>query len=610
MNNRRIGLILGTLLAAGASPAMADCCSDILGCAAAVVTDGLSCEVEAIVNTVKDLITGVQNIINETDGATQNAESTARQSVTDTINTMQSQSQQSASDLAAAQSQSQVIYSEEKNYKVFEKTTVVNNAAVVRADGQPTAPTTPVQMTARVNNSQLIANTGSHNGKQPAPQRQQERAVVSNPDATATDNSLHSDQLATSARASSDALITRPAPGTYDDIMLRASKQITALKTAGDIDAGRMNQFMAAAKQSEGPGVQTAEQLAGNLINAPLTALSSWLNSMLSNPMSIFDPSSAVDDAENKILNNLDSNLQAMIDDITAGPQQNFNASMGTYNELLGNAESAQAIVAAMDRLYKQRSTAALDGLAGLLPKVDYAGLNNKVAVSTSANQFGKRMQLCQVAAQFKLNKQKSLVAMAPKLQAFKASLAKLKLQRSQGRPLQSAAARQNNQSSLTQILNGRFAGKSPAGVAAERDQLVAQARTRFAKDPKTETAVIDLLNNEAAKRSSGALAATPAQSAPKPGQSTVFSQTTQPQAQAKTLVPASAVSSAQAPAKPPVAWGTASSWKPPTSTGVQATTPGAPNFKVVPGVRSVQPVPGSVPAPTVPNAAPSSLSP
>jgi hypothetical protein len=606
MNNRRIGLVLGTLLAAGASPAMADCCSDVFSCAAAVVTDGLSCEVEAIVNTVKDLITGVQNIINETDGATQNAENAARQSVTDTINTMQSQSQPSVADLTAAQSQSQVIYSEEKNYKVFEKTTVVNNAAVVRADGQPAAPATPVQMTARVNNSQLIANSG----KQPAPQRQEERAVVSNPNATPSNNSLHSDQLATSTRASSDALTTRPAPGTYDDIMLRASKQITALKTAGDIDAGRMTQFMAAAKQSEGPGVQTAEQLAANLINAPLTALGSWLNSMLTNPMSIFDPSSAVDDAENKILNNLDSNLQAMIDDITAGPQQNFNASMGTYNELLGNAESAQAIVAAMDRLYKQRSTAALDGLAGLLPQVDYAGLNNKVAVSMSANQFGKRMQFSQVAAQFKLNKQKSLVAMAPKLQAFKATLAKLKLQRSQGRPMQSAAARQNNQNSLTQILNGRFAGKSPAGVAAERDQLVAQARTRFAKDPKTETAVINLLNNEATKRSSGALAATPAEGAPNPGQSTVFSQTIQPQAQAKTLVPASAVSSAQAPAKPPVAWGTASSWKPPTSTGVQATTPGAPNFRVVPGVRTVQPVPGSVPAPTAPNAAPSSLSP
>ena len=110
-----------------------------------------------------------------------------------------------------------------------------------------------------------------------------------------------------------------------------------------------------------------------------------------------------------------------MIDAITAGPQQNFNASMGTYNELLGNAESAQAIVAAMERLYKQRSTAALDSLAGLLPKVDYAGLNNKVAVSMSANQFGKRMQFSQVAAQFKMSKQKSLVAMAPKLQAFKA---------------------------------------------------------------------------------------------------------------------------------------------------------------------------------------------
>ena len=121
--------------------------------------------------------------------ATQSAENSARQSVTDTINTMQSQSQQSATDLAAAQSQAQVIYSEERNYKVFEKTSVVNNTAAMRADGQPTAPTTPVQTSARAANNQLIANAGANNGKQPSLQRQEERVVAGNPNATPTDNS-------------------------------------------------------------------------------------------------------------------------------------------------------------------------------------------------------------------------------------------------------------------------------------------------------------------------------------------------------------------------------------------------------------------------------------
>jgi hypothetical protein len=607
MNIRRPGLLLFVLLATGASPAMADCCStsDILGCVAAVATDGLSCEVQAIVDTVNDLLTGLKNIHNETDGVTQSAESAARLVVTNDINAMTSVTQQGASDLAAALSQSQVIYSEEKNYKVYEKTSVVNNASLIQANGQPVATTQP-ELTARVSNNQLIA---SADGKKPSPQRQEERPAGST-NAAPSDNSLHSAELASGAGVSQNAMVTRPAPGAYDDIMLRGSKRVAELKSAGDADVNRMNQLVSTAQQSEGPGVQSAEQLAYNLINAPLTALESWLGSLLSNPLSIFDPSSAVDDAENKILNNLDSNLDAMINDISAGPIQIFNDSKPTYDDLQGNAELAQNIVAAMDRLYKQRSTAALDALAGLLPKVDYAGLTHKVSVAVTSNQFAKRMTYGQLSAQFALNKQNAMQTLTPRLQKFKASLAKLKLQRSQGRPMQSAAVRQNNQNSLTQILNGRFAGKSAAGVAAERDQLVAQARSRYAKDPKTETAVINLLNNEAAKHSNGAMAATTVQAAPQPGQSAAFSQVMQPQTQAKTLVPASAVSTAQAPAKPPVAWGTANGWKPPTSTGVQAPAPGAPNFKVAPVLRIAQPVPGSVPAPAAPNAAPSSLSP
>jgi hypothetical protein len=579
MHIRRSGPLVIALLAAGITPAMADCCStsDILGCVAAVATDGLSCEVQEIVDTVKNLVNGVSNLISETDGVTQSAENGARALVTSEIDAMTSETQQGGSELAAALTQSQQIYGEEKNFKVYEKVSLANNASMVQANGQPIS-------------------------KKPVPQRQEERPGSTN--GAPSDNSLLGTDLASSAISSQKATMTLPHPGTYDDIMLRGTKRVAELKSAGDGDVNRMNQFINSAKQSEGPGVQSAEQLAYNLINAPLTALGSWLNSMLSNPLSIFDPSSAVNDAENKILSTVDSNLQAMIDDISAGPTQAFDNSKSIYDDLQGNSELAQEIVAAMDRLYKQRSTAALDALAGLLPKVSYAGLTSKGSVAVTNNQFVKRMTHEQLTAQFKLNKQKILVAMTPRLQQFKTSLAKLKQQRSQGRPIQSAAVRQNNQNSLAQILNGRFAGKSAAGVAAERDQLVAQARTRYAKDPKTETAVINLLNNEAAKHSNGALAATPVQPTPTPMQGM------QMQAQSKGLVPASAVSSAQAPSKPPVVWGTASSWKPPTSTGVQAPMPGVSAFKVAPGMRTVQPVPSSVAAPAAPNAAPSSLSP
>ncbi len=51
---------------------------------------------------------------------------------------------------------------------------------------------------------------------------------------------------------------------------------------------------------------------------------------------------------------------------------------------------------------------------------------------------------------------------------------------------------------------------KSPLAVATERDQLIAQARTRFAKDPKTENGVIGLFNSEAQKHGAAMNAAVP----------------------------------------------------------------------------------------------------
>jgi hypothetical protein len=37
----------------GISPALADCCRNVLDCAATVVTEGLSCEVETLLSTIR-----------------------------------------------------------------------------------------------------------------------------------------------------------------------------------------------------------------------------------------------------------------------------------------------------------------------------------------------------------------------------------------------------------------------------------------------------------------------------------------------------------------------------------------------------------------------------
>ena len=106
MKIRKTGPLLLVLAAGGASaPALADCCSSFWSCAATVVTEGVSCEVQTIIDTIHALYTEVLNFGNDLTGETSSKEQGARQYVTDTINNMQSQSQQSAADLAAALSQ-------------------------------------------------------------------------------------------------------------------------------------------------------------------------------------------------------------------------------------------------------------------------------------------------------------------------------------------------------------------------------------------------------------------------------------------------------------------------------------------------------------------------
>jgi hypothetical protein len=46
MTIRRTGPLLSVIACGGTSPALADCCSNVLDCAATVETEGLSCEVE------------------------------------------------------------------------------------------------------------------------------------------------------------------------------------------------------------------------------------------------------------------------------------------------------------------------------------------------------------------------------------------------------------------------------------------------------------------------------------------------------------------------------------------------------------------------------------
>jgi hypothetical protein len=287
-------------------------------------------------------------------------------------------------------------------------------------------------------------------------------------------------------------------------------KQIASLKSAGDTDLTKVNQSLAQEQNSEGPGVAQADTISG-LMMSPLTAVQSEISSMLAHPLSAFDPTSVVDSIENTVTADMSANVSKMIDDITTGPDQAFAVAQLSYDDLLADAESAQAISAAMAHLYQQRSTAAATALYALLPKVEYAGLDSKatapghLATQTNlASRFGQRLSFATVSARLATAKKSALLAYKkPDTSQLHSAIAQFKAQRATGKsplPQSTLAGYQNN---LTQQLNGYLNGKSVAAIANQRDQLIAQARTQYAKDPTTANGIIALLNSEAAKRGS-----------------------------------------------------------------------------------------------------------
>jgi hypothetical protein len=594
MKTRIFGPLALALLAGGiSSPVLADCCSSFLSCAATVVTEGVSCEVQTIIDTILALKTEVNNFGNDITGITSEQEQGARLYVSNKINTLRSQSQQSDADLAAALSQATTIYTDEKTIIEYKDTTA--NTQNLQATS-PTSASGPPHA--------AIAQIAGEKTPGSAPHSTMAQRSQDITPAPVSGNSMpQKSTISSAAQISPSAELVAPPHGTYTDAFLQGQKQIAVLKAAGDSYLSTVNQDLAQAQSSEGPGVAAADTVVGAL-ESPVTAIVSQLTSMLAHPLDAFDPSSMVDDMEKTITTAMSSNIPLMIADITTGPDQNCDAAKFVYDDLLLNAEQAQAIATAMDRLYKLRTPGAAEALYALLPKVEYAGVTSKATVRAATATFGQRQSYAIVAANSAAAKQKLLVVVTPpSLAKIHTLIVQFKAQRAQGKASLPQSALVAYKSNFSGQLNSLFNSKSSAALAAQRDQLIAQARTQFAKDPTTENGVIALLNSEAAKRS--VLTNTTAAIAPVPGQPVP---TLASQAATRSTVPIGVVPPVTTPVSQTktTAWGTTPAWTPPAAAGAPATTVAAPStFKATTTLKAVQPVQTQQPAL---QAAPSSL--
>ena len=450
---RTIALFVALALGLGTgAPVLADCCDSFFGCAAAYVTDGLSCVLQQIVSTIRSLVDLLNNLSSRVSGVTQRASDEARQYVSDTIAATRTDAQQGEATLADAERQAQDVYTQETSLVSVAQTLHLAPSSTFQQKGGAPPPTPTATSSAR--------------------------AISAKPNAARPG-------MATSVEP------TPPPHGALRGLFEKGLAEVRSLKAAGDQDAPRLSTLMTQAEQSEGPALQSALDAADAAISAPIRNMLSRLNGMLSDPTSLFDPTDMVTNLSDSVLANLDTNVDQMVNAITAGPQKAFDAAQPLHDELVGNAARAAQIAAAMQTAYAKRTQASQVALSELLPR-------GAVPAGAKAVELGGRRSFAQIQLAFRKNVESIRPAASERMQALKPLLAQYKALRAEALAARSKAPAYR--SDFGRRLDAACAGKTQAEILAQRDQWIADARRQFAGDPKTRDAVIALITSESSK--------------------------------------------------------------------------------------------------------------
>ncbi len=483
---------LVTLFTLGAaSPAFADCCDSIIDCAATVATDGVSCAIQEFIDSIKDLASFVQNLLDQASGATSSATRGAEAAVMSTINDMTAETSQNAKALRASEGQGSQLASKEAQFKILAAKTV-NNVPTVNAMPKPAAP----PATTRPMAARRVAPAP------PPPPTNPTRATLNNPNAAPVHLSApkSSPTMTAPLAAAGPTTVPLAAPArAFLDEMSRASAEISKEKAAGDQNASTVMRFMAQARQSEGSGMKSANQIADAAVAAPFRNMLNQLTSLLTHPGDLTSPKSAIEAMANSIMGNLNVSIDQVIDAITSGPNQAFQAAQPSYTKLQSHAERATAIATAMDVLYRDRSQAAANALEKLLPKVAAVATENKYA--TFSSNLARHLAYPAAMAKFATSKQQVKATFMKRFDGLSTRMTKYEGVRAKARNNRSSVV--TYRTNFSAKLDASMKGKTPAQITAMRDSLVAVTRTTYANDPKTRDAVINLLSSESAKRAS-----------------------------------------------------------------------------------------------------------
>ena len=409
-----------------ADVARAGCCDDFWSCLGAVASAGISCQVQGLIDTVKAMKQLVETVTNDLRTRTGDAIAQAQKAVTDATNDAKQVREQALLALTNATARAHEIANPPKS--------AMAPAVAAGAMAKPAGP--------------AVAG--------PAPQMQ-----------------VQAPPMVAMQQKPADPKSVQDALARADAYMQETRNKANAVQT--DVANAERAAIDAAARH-----VRTAQQIGIDLALAPLNLLRDSLLDLLTHPERIFDPSAQTEADIQRITAEVPALFDRIATEVTQEAIGNLDRVKGNLQQLQDSAAGGNAIVDAMQKVATSRMQSDLDALDRLVPRPPPTSAGMKVLVipvgiSSNHQQIATALARTESAKLPVVIQHRAVIGdLASKWQSIKVRIKA---------PAQIEAA---SVQKVDHDLGQMFAGKAKSDVDKKKQELLEEAKKRFANDPKT----------------------------------------------------------------------------------------------------------------------------
>jgi hypothetical protein len=413
-----------------ASVARAGCCDDFWSCLGAVATAGISCQVQGIIDSV-------------------NAMKQLVETVTHDVRTRQGD--------VIAQAQKAVVDATNDIKTVREQSLLTMQKAVETSHDLANPP-----------KAIAVAGPGIALGK---PLGASPAAPALPPGAVPTTN------IAVAAPAAQRAAD----PKAIQDAVSRADAYVQDLRAKATAPHGDVANAERAALDAAARHVRTAQQIGLDVALAPLNLLRDSLVDLLTHPERIFDPSAQIEADIQRITAEVPALMDRIAGEVTQEAMADLDHAKNNLQQLQDSAAACGSVVSAMQKVSSSRLQSDLDALDRLVPRPPPGVALASRPIAFPVGITGNRQIIATAfarteAAKFPIVIQHRAAVndIASRWQAIKVRIKA---------PVQVEPA---NVQKVDRDLSQMFVGKQKVDVDKKKQELLEEAKKRFASDPKT----------------------------------------------------------------------------------------------------------------------------